>query len=170
MKKEKQKNDFKVPEGYFDSLPLRILDKVAAENSVFQDNDGFIIPEGYMDTFSEKVLQRLETGKSEVLPIRSNRKYYYVAAYIAAILILFGGFLWNRNDTLTYSDLAKSDIEEYLDFNGWAFSSYELVEILPVDQIDFDRIWEQQLDHEHVVDYLSNNIKDLEELNFSHDD
>jgi len=170
MKTEKQKIDFKVPEGYFDSLTPQIMDKVVTENTVFQDHDGFIIPEGYMDAFSEKVLQRLETGGAKVLPIRSYRKYYYAAASIAAILILFGGLLWNRNDTLTYSELAKSDIEEYFDFNGWAFSSYELAEILPVDQIDFDGIWEQQLDNENVIDYLSNNIKDLEELNFNHDD
>lgn len=170
MKKENNKIDFKVPEGYFESLTSHIMSKVAREDTASQGNDGFIVPEGYMEALSEKVLQRLETEETKVLPIRSYRKHYYVVASIAAILILFIGLLWNRNNPFTYSDLARSDIEEYFDLNGWGFSSYDLAEILPVDQMDLNEILEQQLDNEKVIDYLSTNIKDLEELNLNQDD
>src|SRR5690606_2764048 len=142
----------------------------ARENATFHENDGFRVPKGYMDTLSEKVLQRLEKEETKVLPIRSYRKHYYAVASIAAVLILFIGLLWNRNNAFTYSDLAGSDIEEYFDFNGWGFTSYELTEILPMDQMDMSMILEQQLDNEKVIDYLSNNIKDLEELNLNQDD
>src|SRR5690606_33318337 len=107
-----------------------------------------IVPKGYMDTLSEKVLQRLEKEKTKVLPIRSYKKHYYAVASIAAVLVLFIGFLWNRNNTLTYSDLARSDIEEYFDLNGWGFTSYDLAEILPMAQMDLNEILEQQLDDE----------------------
>lgn len=170
MRKENKKIDFKVPEGYFDSLTSRIMDKVATENTAFQGKDGFLVPEGYMDTFSEKVLQRLEQGETKILPIRTYKKYYYAVASIAAILILLGGLMWNRENPFTYSDLAKSDIEEYLELNGWGFSSYELVEILPVSNVSLNEILDQQLDDEKVIDYLSYNIKDLEELNLNQND
>lgn len=170
MKKENNKNDFKVPEGYFESLTSQILDKATQEDTALPKNDGFKVPEGYMDTFSEKIRQRLETEATGVLPIRSYRKHYYAVASLAAILILFIGLLWNGNHSFTYSDLARSDIEQYFDLNGWGFSSYELTEILPVDQMDMGMILEQQLDNEKVIEYLNNNIKDLEELNLNQDD
>ena len=170
MEKENNKIDFKVPEDYFEMLSSRIMDKMAREDTTFRINDDFIVPDGYMDTFSEKVLQKLEREESKVLPIRSNRKYYYAIASIAAVLVLFIGLLWNRDHVFTYSDLAKSDIEEYFDLNGWGLSPYDLADILPLDQIDLNQMWERQLDNEKVIDYLSNNIKDLEELNMDQDD
>src|SRR5690606_385775 len=170
MKKENKNIDFKVPEGYFDSLTPQIMGKVAKEGTAFHGKEGFMVPLGYMDTFSEKVLQRLESGEVEIVPLRSFRKHYYAVASIAAVLILFSGLLWDRNNAYTYSDLAKSDIEGYFDLNGWEFSPYELAEILPVDQMDLNGILEQQLDNEKVIDYLSYNIKDLEELNLNQDD
>jgi len=159
-----------MPEGYFDSLTSHIMDKVEKDDVALRYNDDFMIPEGYMDTFSEKVLQRLETEEVKVLPLRSFRKHYYAIASIAAVLVLFIGLLWNKNNAYTYSDLANSDIEGYFDLDGWEFSPYELAEILPVDQMDLHGILEQQLDNEKVIDYLDDNIKNLEELNLSQDD
>lgn len=165
MKNKNIKTDFKVPEEYFDSLTSRIMGKVAGEDNGLQDNDGFIVPEGYMDTFSDKVLQRLNEGETKVLPIPSYRKHYYAVASMAAVLLLFIGLLLNSDNDLTTPDLAESDIEQYFDLNGWEFTSYDLAEILPIRQIDLDEILEEKLDNEKVIDYLSNNIKDLEELN-----
>lgn len=170
MKKENRKIDFKVPEGYFDSLTSQIMDIVTEEGKIFPDKHGFSVPRGYMDGFPEKIFQRLQEPETKLLPIRRPRKYYYYAASIAAALLLFFGILWSGKDDPTYSDLARTDIEEYFDLNGWGFSPYELAEILPVEQIDLSGILEQQLDNEKVIDYLDNNIKNIEELNLDRDD
>lgn len=168
--KENTGLDFKVPDDYFESLTSHIMSKVAREDLGSSSHDGFKVPTGYMETLSEKVMQKWEAEETKVLPIRSYRNLYYAIASIAAVLILFSGILWNRNRAFTYSDLAKSEIEGYFDFSGWGFSPYDLVDILPVDQMDISMVLENQLDNEKVIDYLSNNIKDLEELNLNQDD
>ncbi|MCM4166403.1 hypothetical protein KCTC52924_03336 [Arenibacter antarcticus] len=169
MKKINKDNSFRVPEGYFDSLSDNVFTKMESEKMESTEHDDFRVPEGYFDSFTDRVLAKLETEENKTVPVRSLKRYYYIAASVAAVLLIIVGLQWkdiSNSDTV----LANSDIEDYFEFNGLGVSSYELAEMLPVSDMDINEILDFQLDNENFIDYLNTNIEDFEELNLNNDD
>ena len=172
MDKLNQNNNFKVPNGYFDTLPDDIMNRIAKEGYSVPSNEGFKIPEGYFEALNSRLLARLENTRTEtrIIPLKSNKKYYYTAVSAAAVILLFILVQWNRNIVPSYSDLANSDIEHYFEFNDLELSSYDLAEILPIYDLDPNDMLENRLDNENIIDYLDSHIEDFEELNMNNDD
>ncbi|NNL83979.1 MAG: hypothetical protein HKP28_11370, partial [Winogradskyella sp.] len=50
MDKKYKKEGFKLPEGYFEGLTDRILERVAEDTSDLPQKEGFTVPEGYFDS------------------------------------------------------------------------------------------------------------------------
>jgi hypothetical protein len=172
MDKLNKNNNFKVPDGYFDALSSDIMKKIAKEDTSMPLNEGFKVPEGYFETLNTKILGQLENipVEAKVIPLKSYKKYYYTAASIAAVVLLFIMVQFNTDKTPSYSDLANSDIEHYFEFNDLELSSYDLAEILPIDDLDLNDILESRLDNDNIIDYLDSHIEDFEELNMHNDD
>lgn len=175
--KEKPKHTFKTPEGYFDNFNERLLDRIAKEDSIIPKKDGFAVPEGYFDALPEKINERLFEDDNKVVRLnQSNRlrtkKFYYAAATIAAIVVLALTLKPNQGQEIDFNDLASNDISEYLEKTNIDLSTYEIAEVLPVDNITITDVTEIPLEEENILQYLDENIdmEDVEELNLDYDD
>lgn len=165
MDRNNENNSFKVPKGYFDSLTDQIMGKVAMEAPIESKNEGFTVPEGYFDSLEDKIYQKLNEGDTQVISLNPYKKYYYIAASIAAVILVYLGLQWNLEGTPAYSDLANTDIENYLEFDDLGISSYELAEMLPIEEMDINDMLEHRIEDENIIDYINSNIDDFEELN-----
>nr|WP_321412187.1 hypothetical protein [uncultured Allomuricauda sp.] len=95
MKKDK-KITFNTPEGYFEKFNDRLMDRIQSEeaeddedrDSIIPKTDGFLVPKGYFDEFEPIILSKTSQKETKVIPLRSNRKWYYGVAAIAAIFTL----------------------------------------------------------------------------------
>lgn len=171
MKKIPKHNGFKTPEGYFDQVTDRILDRVKNEEGTgIPEKDGFTIPEGYMEKVQKEVLSKVTTPETRVISLRAYRKHLLVAASIAAIFVLVIGLQWNGANSITFDDLANADIETYFETRDIGFSSYEIAEVFPVTTIDLNEFMESGVNDENIMDYLEDSIDDLEELNIELDE
>jgi hypothetical protein len=172
MDKLNKNNSFKIPDGYFDTLPYDIMNRIAKEGYPVPSNEGFKIPEGYFETFNSRLLTQLKNNPTEtrIIPLKPNKKYYYTAASVAAVILLFIAIQWYVNMAPSYSDLANSDIEHYFEFNDLELSSQDLAEILPIHDLNLNDILENRLDNENIIDYIDSHIEDFEELNMHNDE
>ncbi len=165
------KNGFKIPEGYFENVPERILHKISGSVTEKQ-NEGFTVPSGYFENLDERIFQNIITIETKVVSLNPYRKYYYVAASIAAVVLLVFGITYNRGGDLAFDfeDLAFSEIEAYFETNEFGFTSYEIAEMIPVDQLEINDVLTNKLQEENILDYLNNNTDDFEELNLENND
>lgn len=137
-------NVFKVPEGYFVSLPSEIDKKIVENNSVLKTNI-FKTPEGYFDTLSEKVAAKLPSNETihsvpegyfDSLPDKIQEKInreklfdetpiiqlipvvrYSIAAGFIGILMLSSVFLYNLFTSNGTGIAKKETIETPLSAN-----------------------------------------------------
>jgi len=168
---EKRKNSgFKTPKGYFEGFTDDLLNKMSKETSGLPNKDGFKVPEGYFDNLNKEVLEKVTEKESKVISLRSYRKYFYAAASVAAILLLVFSIQWRDKSSFTFDDLTRTDIEIYLEENELGMSSYELAEVLLTEELEVNDILNSELDDENIIDYLEDNIDDIDELNLEIDE
>lgn len=170
MNKSNNNNGFNTPEGYFKGLTDKLMDKMSNEGSVLPSDDGFTVPKAYFETLNKKITVKVNKRAAKVVQLNPYRKYYFVAAAAAAVVLLFFGLNWNMSNETTFKELANSDIEIYFDNYDMGLSSYEIAEVLPVDELDINDMLENQLNEDNVIDYLNDNIDDFEELNLDNDE
>ncbi|MBT8263902.1 MAG: hypothetical protein HKN52_01905 [Eudoraea sp.] len=171
MKKTPKNSGFKTPEGYFEGVTDRILDRIKNEEGAgIPEKDGFTIPEGYMDTMQKEVLTKVKASETPVISLHPYRKHLLVAASIAAIFVLVIGLQWNDAQSITFDDLANADIETYFESREIGFTSYEIAEVIPVNTIDLNEFMETGVNDENIMEYLEDSIDDIEELNLELDE
>lgn len=174
MGKDK-KNKFKTPEGYFDSFHDRLMDRIQQEEaeqaaSVIPKSDGFAEPDGYFENLTPKLVAQIEDREDKVISLNSRRKYYYGAITVAAVLLLFFGLTWDNAPSVTFDDLANAEIDAYFESLEYDLSTNEIAEALSSDQIDLSDILDQNLGEEHILEYLDENVEDIEDLNLDYND
>jgi hypothetical protein len=168
---EKSKNSgFRTPKGYFEHLTDDLLDNMSKETSSLPKKDGFKAPEGYFDNLDKKILKNVTEKESKVIRLKSYSRYFLAAASIAAILILVLNIQQKGKSSFTFDDLASTDIENYLEENEPGLSSYELAEVLLTEKLEVNDILNSELDDENIIDYLEDNIDDIDELNLEIDE
>jgi hypothetical protein len=165
MKKKHKNNDFKTPEGYFDGLADRLLPRLKGEKARRPEGGGFVTPDSYFENLNKEVLKKVIPSETRVVGLRPYRKYYFAAASIAAVLLLFFGWQWNNSEDLTFGDLASADIEYYLESTELELTPYEIGEVLAIDELEVNDILDDQLNEENIIDYLDKNVDDFDELN-----
>ena len=174
MKKDHE-NKFKTPEGYFESFNERLFARLEAEeggpNTDFlPKSDGFSIPDGYMDTIYSSVQSKLEKRDTKVISLNRYRMFYYAAAAVAVLFALTFGWNWNNEPDLGFEDLANADIETYFENNALDFSSYEIAETVNLDEISISDITGKSLQEESILEYLDENVEDLEDLDLNYEE
>ena len=162
--KKNTKNPFKTPQGYFNSFEDKLMDKLSTEGSVMPKARGFTVPENYFDTFNDKLTNKL-IKETKVIPLYPVKKIIAFVASIAAIAIIFFGYNWNSTEKLSISALANTDIEAYFENNEFDLTSYEIAEVLPFTDTEFSNMLNSSIENENILDYLSDNTIDFEELN-----
>lgn len=165
MEELNKNNPFKTPEGYFEKFTDSLMGKLNEEKSDLPEEEGFAVPEGYFEGLNESIQKKLDSQETKVVQLHPYRKYYVAAASVAAILLLFFGLNWNAIEEPTWGDLANADIEAYFETNELGLSTFEIAEVLPIDELEVNDILENQFNEENVIDYLNENIEDIEDLN-----
>ena len=160
-----------MPDGYFEGLNKRLLDHIGEEADGLPKEDGFAVPEDYFDGLKDKLSSRMEaTEDPKVIKLKPWKKYYFIAASVAAIMIIVIGLRLGQTDDFTFSDLANTELESYFFDNGMELTSYEIAEVLPVEEIEVSDILDNELNEENIMDYLDENVEDLYELNIEYDE
>ncbi|MEM7484831.1 MAG: hypothetical protein AAF348_06445 [Bacteroidota bacterium] len=173
---DKKKNTFNTPEGYFDNFHERLMDKIDKEEttqreSIIPKSDGFSVPDGYFKTLNQSIVERTKQKTVKIIKLKSYRKFYYGAAAIAAIFVLVFGVTWNEPESqLSFDDLASAEIDTYFDTAEFGLSSYEIAEIIEVEELNINDILETELNKENILDYLDENVDDIEDLNLEYND
>lgn len=157
-------NPFKTPKSYFDNFRDKLMSKLNEEKLELPKEDGFKLPKGYFDGLHGKIVQKL-SDEPKVVQLHSYRKYYLIAASVAAGLLLFFGLNLGSEKEVNFNDIALVEIETYLDAKELELTSYEIAEELPIDELEINEILENQINEEEVIDYLNDSIDDFEELN-----
>jgi len=155
---------FKTPQGYFDSFEYRLMDKLSTEENFMPKAKGFTVPDNYFETFNNKLKGKLN-NEPKVIQLYPVKKILAFAASVAAIVIIFLGYNWNSEEELSISNLANTDIEAYFENNEFDLTSYEIAEVLPFTDTEFSNMLTSSIENENILDYLSNNTHDFEELN-----
>ncbi|AYN67785.1 hypothetical protein D1013_10595 [Euzebyella marina] len=164
-------NPFNTPKNYFEGFEEKLFEKLSSSESTLPEDDGFAIPKDYFDSFEGRLLDTLAEEKSKVISLRSNyRNYYYIAASIAAILLIAIFIKLGVSDEPTFDDLANSEIDAYFENNDIGLTSYEIADVIPIDQLEVYDVMESRFVEEQMVDYLNENIEDIEALNLDYDE
>jgi hypothetical protein len=170
MKKDKT-NNFNTPEGYFESFHDRLMDRINEEEgikeSIIPKSDGFSVPQRYFDEVTEKVLANTVKGKGKVIPFIPYRKFYYAAA-IAAVFLLIFGLNWNSETSISFEDLANTEIDDYFESTEIDISTYELAELVPLESLELNDILENDIEAENILEYLDETVEDIEDLNLDY--
>ncbi len=170
MKDRNEKPDFIVPQGYFENATDRIINAIV-DIKPQKENEGFKVPSGYFEGLNSRITQKLEIKEIKVIKLNPFKKYYYAAA-IAAVAILAFMFQINKTEEADFSfdDLVFSDIETYFETTELGFSSYEIAEMIPADELEINDMLINRIKEEHIIDYLNENIDSFEELNLENDE
>ncbi len=169
MKKGDKNSGFKIPEDYLDTFNDNLLNKIASEDqSSIPKNEGFKIPERYFNSLHKNITSKLEEKPTKIITLKSYKKYYYSAISVAAVLLLF--FTIQPKKSNNISDLASSEIDAYFEDTDLGLSTYEIAEVIPVDDLELDDVLETTINDEDIVNYLDDNIDYINELNIESDE
>ncbi|WP_273567273.1 hypothetical protein [Maribacter halichondriae] len=146
------------------------MDRLSEGKSVIPKEEGFVVPENYFESLHENILKKMDAEETKVIRLNPYKKYYYAAASIAAIVLVVLGLNWNTAEALTFDDLAASDIETYFENNEFDLSTYEIAEVIPVDELEINDVLENRFAEENMLEYLDENIDDFEALNLEDDE
>lgn len=175
MMGKNDENNFKTPEGYFDNFNERLMGKIREEEetedlSFLPKSDGFTVPEGYFEGLDQKVSKQIRDRETKVISLKAYRKYFYGAVAAAAVFLVIFGLNLNTQETVEFEDLASAEIDAYLENAELDLSSYELAEIVSLDEIEINDVIENTLESDNILEYLDENIEDIEELNLNFED
>ena len=99
--KVKKSDTFQVPDGYFDSLPEHVMQRIEAEEKVAQAlekyhaGDSFSAPDGYFAALPDHVMDRIRAAESRRFLFR--RRLITGISIAASFVLVFGiGLLWNN--------------------------------------------------------------------------
>lgn len=170
MNKKDKHSGFKTPEGYFEGFNESLRDKLKGESSVIPKNEGFNVPVGYFEGLNQNILTKIKVDESKIIPLNPYKRYYFTAIAVAASLFLIIGLQWKKEEVYTFDNLAASDIESYFEFHDYGMSSYEIAEIMPIDNINIQDMLQKEIKDENIADYLNDNIDMFEDLNLENDE
>ncbi|MAZ50737.1 MAG: hypothetical protein CMC72_03305 [Flavobacteriaceae bacterium] len=118
------KNRFKIPKGYLENFNSKLISEFVPVT-----ND-FLIPDEYFENISSRVIkQKIRSGK-----IRYLKNVFYRVSSVAAIFVLvftvYNLFKFNK-------EINYSDVMNYADKHIIELSTYDFVDLLDSDDLDF---------------------------------
>lgn len=169
MKKNKlpyqDDKNFKVPEGYFETLEDRIMDKVTSTREKASPTDhyetGFRVPEGYFDNIEDRLFEKIENKpKSSKLRNLFNKEVlYYIAGAAAVFVALVTTVFTNPTESLNFEDLDIVTLENYL-YESLELSNSGVTRYLGEEEAYAAPSSQADIDFEAVYEYLNENVEE----------
>lgn len=163
-------NRFKIPAGYFDQLPDRVMDRIGKEKTrTSTGKDGFQVPEGYFETFADRLAERLHRKEGRVRKLWPVRLVWVSAA---AAVIVFMLLLTPSGEAggMQFEDLSGESIADYLQAEAYYLSSNDLAESLPLGEIGMEDVMEKIPEEKQILDYLENHTDTDDEFYWDRDE
>lgn len=170
MSKQNKHDGFKAPQGYFEEFNDDLVQRLEREDLDLSGGDGFKVPKGYFNEFNARLLLKIKTEGPRTIPLFPHKKWLYASVAAVAALLLILALQWNRTETYTFEGLAVSDMNSYFEVHDYGLTTYEMAEIVPVDQLEVHDMVQTPLKEENVIEYLNNNLNIFEELNQGNDE
>ena len=155
MQGKKGQGGFKVPDGYFENFEARMTGRLqASEAGMLPKEAGFRVPDDYFETFGARLQQKLEPPRGRTRNLWTAYLGWTAAAAAGVALALS---LWPAGNPKApaFDDLAKTEIESYLEVRYEDLSSYELAESLPLESLAMGDLLEEAPMETHILDYLA---------------
>lgn len=153
---------FKVPDGYFEDLQARVMDKVTSRHELElpEAQKPFKVPSDYFENFEDRLFKKLEpeNNNSRIRRLFEKETLYYVAGVAAVFVAILTTFLTNDPQGLHWESLDVAILEDYLHENI-ENSSGEFTQLLGEEEF-FPSSGTAELDQEAVMEYLHENIED----------
>lgn len=170
MKIPKKHTPFTTPDGYLDTFSQDLKTRLTEEELGLPKKPGFTVPKDYFDTLPASITNKQNTTEPKVIALRSRKLYYLAAASIAAAFLVFFGLQWNGPEETSWDSIVNTDIENYFDANGLELSSYEIAEVISVDDLEVTDFLETEFQEEYLIEYLSERTDDFEDFNLEEDE
>ena len=146
--KEKNENrkGFKVPEDYFESLDLRLTNRLKGNSK-----KGFRVPEGYFEDFEVKLTsdsgQKAESERKRVFNLnRPDLKKLMWMTAAASILLFFGvKYISPNQSSLEWEDLEQSEISSWIESDMAELNAYDIAEAYPDVELNAPTISNEEL-------------------------
>ncbi|UMB54783.1 hypothetical protein MKD41_04755 [Lutibacter sp. A64] len=145
------KTIYKTPNGYFNTIENVTVAKLKAQT--LKNNATETIPKDYFETIEDQVLSKIKTT-SKVRTLKKVSKFAIPIAIAASFLLIF--ILRNTENTITFDNLATSEIEEFINNDMLHYDAESLAAIFPEVSLD-DINYTETISDTDVVDYLSEN-------------
>lgn len=154
---------FEVPKDYFEEFEARMMAKIdsSSKHHVPSESSPFKVPEGYFEEFDDRLLQQLEQEPREnkVIPLNAPRRWYYVSAVAAVLIVLITSTFVKVSDNVNVEELDLLAVENYL-LETLEYDNPE--ETLMMEENDFS--WASngnyQVNQEALYEYLTENIEE----------
>lgn len=192
---KKEHRGFQVPGGYFDRFPERQQQRLRQESDMentlksrrkgvqpdsrsgglARKDSGFEVPQGYFEDFPQRLKKRIQqegssaAAEPKVIPIR-QRVLAWAGGMAAAILLAI--LFWPASDgqEVDFGDLAKSDIENYLETGYEDASAYELAEDLSFERLEMEDVIGTGTREQQLLEYLDNEPEVLDDIYWGEDE
>ena len=158
------KDQQQVPEGYFDSLTDKIMNRVEAEEASFLKNEKlkqlpFQVPENYFDELTTVIDNRLPTQEARVIKLWSTNLFRYAASLI---IILSAAFFINQrfksnSDLDLISQLSDDEVIEYLITDDVMIEEMLAQEEI-MDDVLSDLMADVAYDYSEMIDYETEDL------------
>ncbi len=161
--RDKHKNPFKTPDGYFDSLEDQIMQTAKSPLSSISKEEVFKTPDNYFENFEVRLPEKIDVKKeTKVIGLGAYKKHIYTISAIAAVIAVIILLQIPKATTLSFDDIASNDIEEYyINNKNFNFSALEMANELELASNDIDDINYNETDLEEYLEYHMENSDEL---------
>lgn len=155
MKPDKNKNndEFKVPEGYFENLEEQLMNH-AALKKLLPKQEGFRVPENYLDDFKVNTTPEKDSPEKKPISLHPFRKYTFYAAAAATLLLLGTWMIKTRSNAFSFDQLEIADAEWLLHNGGIELSEGYLLENSSLPDLTSITITDTALDIQTLEEYI----------------
>ena len=153
----KNSNGLTTPKNYFSEFDNKLETKIFKEQ--LPKKTGFTISDGYFDNIDSKILnltdlQAESTGK--VIQLKKIQPWLSIAAIFVISLCISVFYFTNQSKTITFDDIAQSDIENWMNNNPDVLTSIELETILKEENLEETNFDFTEISSDALEEYLLN--------------
>jgi len=151
MNFNRNKDNYKVPDSYFDEFKTRLMNRIEQED--FPEKSGFTVPQNYFNKAEDEICNRTQAIRTKVI---SLPKLIAISTSIAAAIVV--GFLILSPIKSAEESNTLISIQEYIDSDFIKFNFYELDDVIDYQTISTDDIQFDFLNEEEVEQYIMEEI------------